>query len=83
VYTQPFTMIVMMTYMYVPVDSSHDHFQNIALVRNDTLMNSLGVVCELKTSESNLPVFSKSSCSTCSLLLHPNLLSHSEVTIGP
>ena len=40
-------------------------------------MNSLGVVCELKTSESNLPVFSQPSRS--SLLLHPNLLSHSEV----
>ena len=32
----------------IPADSSHDHFQNIALVRNDTLMNSLGVVSELK-----------------------------------
>ena len=40
-------------------------------------MNSLGVVCELKTSASNLPVFPQSSCS--SLLLHSNLLSHSEV----
>ena len=61
----------------IPADSSHDHFQNIALVRNDTLVNSLGVVCELKTSESNLPVFPQPSCS--SLLLHSNLLSHSEV----
>ena len=61
----------------IPADSYHDHDQNIALVRNDTLMNSLGVVSELKSTESNLPVSLQPSCS--SLLLHPNLLSHSEV----
>ena len=61
----------------IPADSYHDHDQNIALVRNDTLMNSLGVVHELKSTESNLPVSLQPSCS--SLLLHPNLLSHSEV----
>ena len=40
----------------IPADSYHDHDQNIALVRNDTLMNSLGVVHELKSTESNLLV---------------------------
>ena len=32
----------------MPADSSHDHDQNIALVRNDTSLNHLGVVHELK-----------------------------------
>ena len=61
----------------IPADSYHDHDQNIALVRNDTSMNHLGVVRELKNTESNLPVPLQPSCS--SLLLHTNLLSHSEV----
>ena len=61
----------------MPADSSHDHDQNIALVRNDTSLDPLGVVHELENTESNLPVSLQPSCS--SLLLHPNLLSHSEV----
>ena len=40
-------------------------------------MNNLGVVRNLKNTESNLPVPLQPSCS--SLLLHPNLLSYPEV----
>ena len=40
----------------IPADSYHDHDQNIALVRNDTSLDPLGVVHELKSTESNLPV---------------------------
>ena len=68
-------MTLMMTYLLIHIMIMHE--QNIALVRNDTSMNPLGVVCELKNTESNLPVPLQPSCS--SLLFHTNLLSHSEV----
>ena len=38
------------------VDLCHDYVKNNALVRNDTSVNNLGVVRNLKNTESNLPV---------------------------